>query len=321
MGTTTGITMIIRQRIGAIALSMLLSTLLPEMLSGNTPVETMAKPAVFLFYLFAYGLPALVIREFAVRNSVGLTGLFLLGLGYGLVNEALFAKTVFLQSGVPVDVYDGYGYAFGIQWAWTAFILPWHAIASITLPIAFAHISFPQTAGTAWIGKRLTIGVALALMVLISIFYLYEDTSTLPRSPQALAILWGIITALAFIALRLPAKTVSSPAGFSKWKQTALGFFGIVPFLSLLAAAHNRWPLAAYFALAIGWIAFYRFLIRRFADVNLPGFGWFGLGWFLQIGVFSWLGIAARSPFIVAVDTAVFVLLWGLLRTAERRLT
>ena len=318
MGTRTGLTMGIRQRLAGIASLMLLATILPEMLSGNTPLAMMAQPPVFFFYLFAYGLPVLVIREFGVRNGMGLAGLFLLGLGYGIINEALFAKTVFLQTGVPVDVYDGYGYVSGIQWAWAGFILPWHAVASTILPIAFAHFVVPGAAAQPWLGKRITLGLTLLLIILISVFYLYEETSPLPRSPLMLTLLWSAIAMLAFAARQVPSRRIQAPVTFSKLKQVALGFNGIVPFLSLLVVAHVRWPYVAYFAVISGWIALYHFLVRKFADTALPAFGWFGLGWYMQIGVFSWLGIAMQKPMIVAVDIAVFAVLWWILRRAER---
>lgn len=312
------VAMTTRQHISAVAIMMALTTLLPEMLSGNTPVNMMVNPAVFFFYLFAYGLPVLVIREFVVRNAIGFAGLFLLGLAYGIINEALFAKTVFLQTGIPVDVYDGYGFAFGIQWAWTAFILPWHAIASVILPISFSHQFVPEAAGKSWLGKRLALGLAALLLVLISVFYLYEDTSPLPRSPQMLILLWGSIGTLALVAVRLGPMRKLGTVAFSKWRQIALGFSGIVPFLSLLVVANMRWPYIAYLAVVFGWIALYRFLIRHFADIDLPAFGWFGLGWYMHIGVFSWLGIAVKNPMVIVADGVVFAILWWMMRRAER---
>ena len=60
---------------------MILSTLLPELFSGNTSPVTMLNPLVFiLFFTIGYGLPVLVIREVLVRWNLGFGGLFLLGL-------------------------------------------------------------------------------------------------------------------------------------------------------------------------------------------------------------------------------------------------
>ncbi len=318
MGTIMATVMTTRQSISAAITLMLFATILPEMLSGNTPVDMMVKPATFLFFLAAYGLPVLCIREFAVRRNLGFIGLFLLGLSYGIVNEALLAKSLFRDTGVPVDVYESYGFSFGIQWAWAAFILPWHAVASTMLPIAFAHQALPQVANAPWLGKRLTQALAFLLFILISVFYLYEDTSALPRSPLMLGQLWAAIAALAFLSTVFPAKRIQVPPVFSRWRQAALGFSGIVPFLSFLAVAHFRWPLTGYFAVMAGWLALYRLATRWFADVDVAAFGWFGLGWYMQIGVFSWLGIAAQYPMVVVADCVAFAILWSILQRADR---
>jgi hypothetical protein len=294
----------------------LLASILPELLSGNTPALDMLQPGMALFFIAAYGLPVLVIREFSVRETVGFGGLFLIGMAYGIVNEALLAKTVFRSTGVPVDVYDGYGFAGGIQWAWMIFILPWHALASVILPIAFAHRTAPLAAAQPWFGAGTAIVLAAALSALISLFYLVEETSGIAGTVPMLIILWGVIATLAAAARLLPGPKpiATSTEGL---RPFLLGFSGIVPFVSLLATAHLRWPFFAYPAIAIGWITLYHFLIRRFAAVNDLAFGWFGFGWFAQIGVFSWLGIAAQHPYMVVVDLIVLALLWLILKRRD----
>jgi hypothetical protein len=293
----------------------LLAGILPELLSGNTLAPDMLRPDTLLFLIAAYGLPALLIREFAVRHGTGFGGLFLIGMAYGVINEALLAKTVFRSAGVPVDVYDGYGFAGGIQWAWTAFILPWHALASVMLPIAFAHRAVPHAAVKPWLGARTALALAAVLAALISLFYLYEDTSGIAGTAQMLLALWGAIALLALASFLLPQPQAAlmSPVRLMPF---LIGVSGILPFLSLLAVAHLRWPIAMYLIAAIAWVALYWFLTRRFADINTHAFGWFGLGWYLQIGTFSWLGAAAGHPSVILADVAALAVLWWILRRA-----
>ena len=52
---------------------LLLTTLLPELLSGATPAPKMASGAVLIFF-FAYGLPILALREIAARTGAGTLG-------------------------------------------------------------------------------------------------------------------------------------------------------------------------------------------------------------------------------------------------------
>ena len=295
------------------AILVLLASILPELLSGNTSAPMLFQPGLFLFLIAAYGLPALVIREFALRWHIGFAGLFLTGLGYGIINEALLAKTVFRNTGVPVDVYAGYGFAAGIQWAWTAFILPWHAMASVLLPIAFAHSASPAAANRPWLGVKTALALALFMVGLISLFFLFEDTSGIAGGVPMLALLWALIGLLGLAARMLPESLPPPSAGVSKWRLAALGYSGIIPFLALLAIAHWRWPIAAYFAATAAFVALYRYLTCRFADVNNAGFGWFGLGWFAQIGMFSWLGAAAQHPYMIAADVLALAILGWIL--------
>ncbi len=312
-----------RKNLAPMILLILLAGILPELLSGNTPAFELFQPGPFLFLIVIYGLPALLIREFAQRYAIGLGGLFLLGLGYGIINEALLAKTVFRNTGVPVDVYDGYGFHFGVQLAWTAFILPWHAMASTILPISFVHIHAPDSAHEPWLGTKTGIVLAAILFVLISLFFLFEDTSGVPGTVPALISCWVVIFVLAFAARKMTVgpttSFVTNPAARPKWKLVALGYSGVIVILSTLVVAHLRWPLSIYFAIIPGWISVYRYLIRNFADFSQPAFGWFGLGLYLHIGTFSWLGIASTYPYMIIVDLITFGVLWWLLQHAKTR--
>ena len=145
------------QRLMSAFMLVLFATVLPELLSGSTPPQAFLSPDVFSFCLFAYGIPVLLVRAFAQRHGLGLAALFLLGLGYGIINEGLLAKTVFRNEDVPIDIFDGYGFRGGIQWAWAGFILPWHAMASVILPIVLTHRTFPLAANKTWLGRRTSV--------------------------------------------------------------------------------------------------------------------------------------------------------------------
>jgi hypothetical protein len=152
-----------KQVLAPALLLLALATILPELLSGNTPAALLFTPPMLVFLLLAYAVPVLLLRELCARLNGGLLTLFMFGLAYGIINEALLAKTVFRSTGVPVDVYDGYGFHFGIQWAWTAFILPWHAMASMIIPVIFAHVAFPKLAATPWLGAKTAAALAISM--------------------------------------------------------------------------------------------------------------------------------------------------------------
>ncbi|MBU6403024.1 MAG: hypothetical protein KGS61_22100, partial [Verrucomicrobia bacterium] len=131
---------------------MALATVLPELFSGSTPLPAFVLNPGLLFLLFlGYGVAVLLVREVAVRCRVGLAGLFVLGLGYSILNEGLLARTLIRQTGLPVPLYDRFGYLGGISLPWTAGIGTWHACASVWFPILLTHHLFPQFRATPWL--------------------------------------------------------------------------------------------------------------------------------------------------------------------------
>ncbi len=62
----------------------LFSSVVPELVTGSTPLSGFVRPGTLLFLLVGYGLAVLVIREYALRSRMGLAGLFLAGLAYSL---------------------------------------------------------------------------------------------------------------------------------------------------------------------------------------------------------------------------------------------
>ena len=94
---------------------LLLTTVVPELLTGSTPLYGFLNPGQLVFLTLGYGLAILLVRELGVRLGIGLGGLILFGLAYGIFNEGLVAKTFLLDRSLPVPQYDGYGYWLGIS--------------------------------------------------------------------------------------------------------------------------------------------------------------------------------------------------------------
>lgn len=291
----------------------ILASVLPELLSGNTPAYELFKPGPFLFLIVAYGLPVLLIREFTIRHNIGFSGLFILGLAYGIINEGLHAKTVFRANGVPVDFFGQYGFFGGIQWAWTIFILPWHAMASVILPLTFTHLAAPHAAKQRWLNVKTALGLALVLFSLFTFFYLYEDASGIAGTVPMAILLWTFIVVLITLSFLLPRQSAVIPSQ-KTLTPFLCGLGGGVAFISLLIIAKLNLPFWFYGVTAIAWIMLYRFLVEHFSPINTLGFGWFSLGWYIQIAALSWFGIAAAYPYMVLADLLIFAFLWFVLR-------
>ena len=122
---------------------LLLAPFLTELLSGNLPASQFFQPQVYVFLAtVGYGFPILLLREFAVRRRLGLAGLFMLGLVYGIFNEGILARTFYLASNVPIKTFDGYGYVFGVAIPWAITISIWHALHSFVYPIVAVSYFF-----------------------------------------------------------------------------------------------------------------------------------------------------------------------------------
>jgi hypothetical protein len=94
--------------------------LVGEFLLGNMPITW-----IWLMLVLAplYGGGALLVRETAVRLGAGWPGIFLLGLAYGIVEEAYVDMSLFNPNFLGLRLLD-YGYvpALGIGAWWTVFV-------------------------------------------------------------------------------------------------------------------------------------------------------------------------------------------------------
>ena len=151
-------------RAKAIITLVLIAPILTEIVSGNTPPHALLHPSISLFLLAAYSLPLLVIRELSVRWRRPTAGIFVLGLGYGILNEGLLAQTLIRFDNVPISNFDRYAYAGGVNYSWAFLILPWHALLAVVFPLTLVACWFPSCARTRWL-SRPTFAVLAAILI------------------------------------------------------------------------------------------------------------------------------------------------------------
>lgn len=308
----------ISARLGAIATLIGLTAILPEMLSGNTPAPVLFRPDVFVFFCFAYGLPILVIREWAARLGLSTAGLFLAGMAYGLINEGLLAKTIFRTTGVPLDLFDHYGFAFGVNWSWALFITVWHGLSSVVFPVTLTHLAFPAFAARPFLGKRTTWALAALAVLLSSLFFLNDESSGAKGAPAMLAALWATMALLAFAGSRLRGlPAMSSPV--AAWKAFGVGFAGLPLMFAVLLVVRAAPPVPVYLAAFGTAAALWVWLLARKGWTGSPAFGRVAHGWYAQMAAFGWISMVGRSPVTVALGAAILVALHWLCRRAERR--
>jgi hypothetical protein len=280
-----------------------LTSLLPELLSGSTPLEAWAAPQVLPLFILGYGVPILVIRELAIRRDTGAFGIFLMGLGYGVINEGFFAGTLFRETGVPIPFFDHYGFALGVSWPWAAVICAWHAVTSVWLPIAVTERLHGRDP---WLPRWALVLAGLITLGLPSLVFLWRMGSP---AMGALVAQWAVILAVVGLGLRVARQGADSRArGF----PLVLGFLGGLGFVASLIPAGAHLPPLVQVAALTAIVALFGWIIRRRGLAAPYPVGWFALGWYVSVAVFAATHVIFTSPITLAADLLALCLL-GLL--------
>jgi hypothetical protein len=283
------------------------SPILAEVLTGNLPPTLFFTPVVLVLMLVAYGIPVLLIRDAWVRLGLGVPGLFVLGLAYGFVNEALFAKTVFMDVAVPIDTFDGYRQS-GVNWAWASFIVPWHAMHSVLYPIAFAWWLFPSRRAEPWLGRKTSLAL-FAVMVAVGLL-VHSGPDNVRGTPTSFVLSLTLIASLVLLALVLPKRPVLLDEGVSGRGAAWLGA-AMAPLLLLMAALSDRGlPTPVLVVAAGGFYAVAFLLLRRRRGFHAPGFLFFALGNELAFVLMSLAFDAQRGAIELLVAHIVLELLF-----------
>ena len=149
----------------AVLFLFVIATVIPEVLIGSTPLSRLNQ-LVLQFPL--YGSAALVVRELVVRFRLGRAGLLALGLAFGITIEGLALQSLFNPHFLNFDI--TFGRAAEVNWPWALYMVGYHALWSITVPITLTELVFPSRAVQSWLGKFGT-GAFLVLLALMIIAF------------------------------------------------------------------------------------------------------------------------------------------------------
>jgi hypothetical protein len=81
-----------------ILLGLVLPGFLAEVISGNSPLYVFLNPLFSAFFILAYGLPFLLIRELAIRLKLSVAAILVLGLANGIFNEGIWLRPCLSQT-------------------------------------------------------------------------------------------------------------------------------------------------------------------------------------------------------------------------------
>ena len=211
---------------------LLLTPCLTELLSGSLTAPKFFQPPVFLFLAtVGYGFPILLLREFAVRRQLGVAGLFVLGIVYGMFNEGILAKTFYLATNVPINTFDGYGYVFGIAVPWAITISVWHTLHAMLYPIVAVYYFFPNQRETPWLKRRKIIWLAVPTAALGTLIFFSHNQDRKAGHWEHFLLMAITSAILMWLATRLPSAPKLGDNERLRWRPI---FWGAGGFLALL---------------------------------------------------------------------------------------
>lgn len=181
------------------------SILIPELLTGSTPVANLLNPVAVLFLVGLYGGGVLTVREVAVRWGRGWGPILALGGAYGIAEEALGTKTYFDPTLAHNTYPAPWGHWLGVNWDWSVQLTIFHAVFSIALPILLVGLVYADTPGRRLLSDRALRWVATGyVLTVVAMFALFNRAY--PVNPALFAAALGAIGVLAFVAWRMPSR-------------------------------------------------------------------------------------------------------------------
>ncbi len=288
-------------------------------ITAATPPLLWLNPGIALLLILAYGPPILFLREVWIRKALPLRSLFLLGLAYGFLNEGIIAHTITQVSGEPITHFIGYDEAFGMHWAWTSLIVPWHAFFSVTCMVLLTHLWFAEHAGTPWLGKH-GMYIAGTLSLLILPLYFILNTQARPAPMHAFPIYITLMAFCYWCAVRQRALACAPALPPSRRTLILTAVMALlVPSIITIAGfelAHHKLPLAGYFAFTLGITGLILLLFGKAHPHRLLAFMLGG-----TIGLCGFAVLIARNPLYLLVAPVflvfIFVSMKKLIKAAQ----
>jgi len=145
----------------------ILSPVIAELLFGSTPAS---RSSQLIFEALFYGSGVLLIRELARRRKLGWYSIILLGIAFGIIEECILLQSAFNPNFLGNDL--SYGRIGGVNWVWAEYIIGYHAVWSITIPILITELIFRERRSQPWLSKT-GIGIT-SFIYLLSSFAFYS---------------------------------------------------------------------------------------------------------------------------------------------------
>ena len=224
----------------------LAAPLIAEFVAANLPIAFLW---LLIFYVPLYGGAAVLIRELGRRSARPWPVIVVLGLAYGLLEEAFVSFSLFNPDYADLRLLDfGWIDALDMGAWWTVFVLVLHTVWSILVPIVLIEsLTGDERADRPWLSRRalwwpagaLVFGAAAASSITLA-----ED-DFVPSSGQVVGAALVLLALLGFAAaLSRPGSTPSEPTDRSAPRPLVLGTVAAGGALVFVAGAAQAGPPA-----------------------------------------------------------------------------
>ncbi len=280
-----------------------LAPLIGEVLFGALPLSQL--PFGLLGLIGLYGGGALLVRETARRRRLSAWWVVVLGMAYGIFEEGTVVQSLFDQHYRGLYFLGFYGHWAGVNWVWSLFIVPYHAVFSITIPIALAEALYPSERRKSWLGDAGLIGIAAIFAANAALLAVFQTHLFTPRAPDvslaANVVALVVIVVLVTAALRAPAAYVGpdfSRADLRAPDQPA-------------ASRRQLWWVG--FGSGLAWFVGYRVLVIG-TGTNMPAGAALAIGVLILVAI-VWIVARVASPRRPWSDESTYALVAGALPT------
>ena len=266
-----------------------LAPVIPELLTGSTPLANFLNPFGFALLVGLYGSGAVLARELAHRWGKGWPTVLSLGAAYGIIEEGLMVRSFFNPNWPDLGVLAQYGRWAGVNWIWALQLTIFHAVFSVAMPIVLVNLIFPAQRSRSWVRVRTLFLLSAVLVIEVILGFLL-----FPFNPPPVQYLIAVLAVAGFFWLgkRLP----RSPLGRRESRVRSPFIFGLVGVLGTVAFFLVFWglpstglPVPVTIVVSMVYLGVIAWMILRMTG---NGYSWSDVH---KLGLVS----GALSPFIV----------------------
>lgn len=246
---------------------LLLAPLVGEYLLGSLGFSQLAALPVMILL---YGGGSVFVRELTRQSGRGWPTILALGVAYGIAEEGIATLTLFNPGYMGVHLLDrGYVPALGIAVPWTLYVISFHAVWSIAVPVALAESLFPARRLTPWVGKvgLCVMGAVFALGIAATGTFMRKTNHFYPTAAEmgVTVLVIAAVASAAFLLFKPRVPAVPAARGMRPWKMGLFAFVCGSLFHFVNYGSGSRLPTAAIVGIEVGLIAIALVAVARAA--------------------------------------------------------